>query len=87
MTTRPPKEIDNAKVLYWGWSDEGFFKLGENQVHGLAIAKYDNSKVIYRLSCNSNWKTLNDFDFISVEEAMNASSGNYDISKVDWQKF
>jgi len=87
----PPSTIDDAEVLYWAWSEPApFFVMtdsnGEDAVaiHGLALCRYPDSKVIYRFSCNSSWETENDSTFETVQQAMQARSAQYDVSSVGW---
>jgi hypothetical protein len=92
MNMEPPEKIDGAKVLYWAWSGNvPFFLLPSFDdgaegipIHGLAICQYDNGAV-YRFSCNQDWMVKNDSTHHSIEDAMSAPSGQYNVAEVRWQ--
>lgn len=94
VLSKPPAEIDGAKVLYWAWSaDLPFGWVGSESdskaiaIHGLAIAQYERSSVIYRFSCNRTWEAEQDDDFASVEEAMEQLPEQYKGVAVKWRVF
>jgi hypothetical protein len=89
----PPSEIDNAKVLFWAWS-EGlpFFTMPDGgqgiQIFGLAVCQYKKSGDIYRFSCNQNWEVEGDACWgHDVEGALHGASGQYDISDIRWMRY
>jgi hypothetical protein len=81
---KSPPRIDNANVLFCAASETPFTKIGDEDVHGLAIAKYDHSEVTYLFYCNLKWETISDSDFESVLEAKASHVNNFDVSKVRW---
>jgi len=92
--SKPPAEIDGAKVMYWAWSgDKPFGWVGSESdpkaiaIYGFAIAQYDGSSVIYRFSRNESWETEQDADYASVEEAMENLPGQYKKAPFKWCKF
>jgi hypothetical protein len=87
---KPPSHIDGALVLEWAWSETPFghvrFADGSTAaaIHGLAIARYPNSEVIYRFSCNARWETEQDAAYTSVDEAKALLPEQYGQSPVLW---
>ncbi|WP_020409580.1 hypothetical protein [Hahella ganghwensis] len=89
---KPPNEIDGAKVLEWAWSgDKPFgalrYESGEiaAKIFGLAICSYPGSKKFYRFSCDSEWKTEQDSDYNSINEAKEKLPSQYQGVEVIWQ--
>lgn len=87
----PPPMLDGALVLCWASSDTPFFLMpcGTEPpipIYGIAICSYADGQAVYRFSCDAAWDVVNDTDFSSVEEAVLTSSGQYDISKVIWNR-
>ena len=86
----PPSHLDGAEVLYWATSTGGelLFHMSDGDssvaIHGLAICRYAGTDVVYRFSCDKAWEVQNDSAVASVEEAMSAASGNYDVTRVRW---
>lgn len=92
--SKPPKEIDGARVLEWAWSGEKPFGViryesGEiaSEIFGLALCQYDESDFIYRFSCNSGWETEQDSEYRSVVEAKENLPEQYRYIKANWQKY
>jgi len=87
---QPPSQIDGARVLDWAWSDApfGMVPSPEGQegvaIHGLAVCQYDGSSVVYRFSCNGNWKCEQDFDYESVEVAKSELPEQYRHAAPIW---
>ena len=88
---RPPERIDGARVVEWAWSSpDPFFIMpysdgsGGIPIHGLAICRYDESRQVYRFSCDDKWETQNDSSHDSIEDAKTAESGQYDVLSVKW---
>ncbi|MCE2029461.1 hypothetical protein [Sessilibacter corallicola] len=91
---KPPKEIDDAKVLEWAWSGrkpfgELLYESGElaAEIFGLAICQYDDSETIYRFSCDANWTTEQDAQYQSVAEAKQNLPVQYRNIEAHWQKY
>jgi len=91
--SKPPKEIDGAKVLEWAWSGNkpfGFvrYESGEvaAEIYGLAICSYSDSNKVYRFSCDSFWETEQDSDYESIEDAKDNLPIQYQ-EVVNWQKY
>ena len=92
--SKPPKTIDNAKVLYWALSRESPFGVvtcseggSATEIFGLAICRYDNSELVYRFSCDCNWETEQDSTYASAEEAMRELPEQYKEVAVHWCKY
>ncbi len=92
--SKPPKEIDGAKVLEWAWSGEKPFGVvryesGEiaAEIFGLAICSYPNERKIYRFSCNENWETEQDATYETADEAMKYLPEQYREEPANWQKY
>lgn len=86
--SKPDKEIDGAKVLYWAWSDSkpfGYF--GDTKIYGLAICQYENSNEVYLFSCDEFWETQGDQIYDSVEEAIEHLPDQYREIPANWVKF
>jgi hypothetical protein len=87
---KPPSHIDGALVLEWAWSETpfGYIRFQDGSVaatiHGLAIARYPDSELFYRFSCNARWETEQDAAYSSVEEAKAFLSEQYQQSPVTW---
>ncbi len=74
--SKPPKEIDGAKVLEWACSgSEPFgilrYESGEvaTKILGLALCHYSGSNEVYRFSCDSEWEPEQDSEYESIIEA------------------
>ena len=83
----PPVELDGATVVCWAYSPEPFFVMPDGRagipICGLAVAQYSPGKFC-RFSCDRNWETQNDSPFASVQDALHAPSGQYEVEKVRW---
>lgn len=84
--SEPPYVIDGANVLCYCSLKGATVPTGEHRivVDGqeilpayAAICKYDSSPTIYRFYCDENWNVLSDFDYSSVEEAIEAINAAY----------
>ena len=69
-----PKELNNARVLYYTPSDtygqiyyENSDIISDNVTY-LAICKYDKDNCYYLFYCNENYEVVTDDLFYSVEE-------------------
>ena len=93
--SKPPNEIDGAKVLQWAWSGslpfgtlkyKGGEKDGETafEIYGLAICRYEKSDEIYRFSCDENWGTQQDAPYDSVEQAKKDLPDQYKNVPANW---
>ncbi len=92
--SKPQKEIDGAKVLYWAWSGSipfGFVGTPEDpmasKIFGLAICQYENSDDVYRFSCDENWETQQDQVYDSIEQAIENLPDQYKNVSAEWIKF
>ena len=86
--SKPPKQIGNAKVLYWAWSGANpFGHFGDTEIYGLAICQYENQNEVYRFSCNKLWETECDGLYDSVEEAIEQLPTQYGKIPAEWIKF
>ena len=90
---KPPRKIDGADILEWAWSGEKSFGVVKDcdgnvqaEIFGLAICKYMSSPTIYRFSCNKSWETVQDFDYISMEEAKLRIPLQYKNLPINWNK-
>ena len=84
----PPAKIDGAKVVEWAWS--GLTPFGEvpgadsPMIFGLAIATYDDTQ-FYRFSCDSNWETVQDGLYDSIDDAKAQLPDQYRNVNANWQ--
>lgn len=86
--SKPPKEIDGAKVLFWAWSAPvPFGKVSDIDIYGLAICQYENSEDVYRFSCDENWETQQDGLYNSIEEAIEELPEQYKNVEAKWTAF
>jgi hypothetical protein len=86
--SKPPKEIDGAKVLFWAWSAPvSFGKVSDIEIYGLAICQYENSEDVYRFSCDENWETQQDGLYDSIEEAIEELPEQYKNVAAKWTAF
>ncbi|MGX5175344.1 hypothetical protein ACUR5C_15095 [Aliikangiella sp. IMCC44653] len=90
---RPPKYIDDGKVLRWAFSGSepfGVIKYSDGriaaEIYGLAICQYDGDSKIYRFSCDKDWETEQDAGYGSIEEAMNTVPAQYRGQEIKWQE-
>lgn len=90
----PPTLLDGAHVRYWAWSGEipfGFIESEDRSqrvaIYGLAICAYPEGQRVYRFSCDENWAVINDFDYDSVEEAVERLPQQYRSIEPIWQAF
>jgi hypothetical protein len=91
---KPPKYIDNAKVILWDWSDDipfGFVFYTDGSVasaiFGLAICQYDTSDRFYRFCCNKNWETEQDDVYDTIEHAIRYLPEQYKNKPRHWKKY
>ena len=89
---KPPAYIDGAKVIKWAWSGpRPFGYLGSidsperEEVYGLAICKYENSRSVYLFSCDKNWETVQDSPHATVEYAIRFLPVQYKNVEAIWQ--
>ncbi|MBN56852.1 hypothetical protein [Thalassolituus sp. UBA3500] len=92
--SKPPQEIDGAKVLEWAWSGEKPFgviryETGEvaTKIFGLAICQYEDSEAFYRFSCDFNWEKEQDSVCGSIAEAKDNLPNQYKDIKAQWKKY
>jgi hypothetical protein len=92
--SKPPEEIDGAKVIEWAYSGgEPFGLLHYDsgkvaaEIYGLAICSYSRDEKVYRFSCNNEWKTEQDSDYNTIDEAKNNLPIQYQKVKAIWQKY
>jgi hypothetical protein len=92
--SKPPKEIDGAKVLEWAWSGNkpfGFvwYESGDvaAEIYGLAICSYSDSNKVYRFSCDSVWEIEQDSDYESIADAKDNLPIQYQEVEVNWQEY
>ncbi len=88
----PPDYLDGAKVVQWAWAGQypfGYVNSNDNnlreEVFGLTICIYEDSKNIYRFSCNKNWVVIQDSPYDSIEEAIMQLPEQYKNVKIVWQ--
>jgi hypothetical protein len=89
---KPPKEIDDADVIWWAWSGIApFFEMPVTEsaetiaIYGLAVCRHPKSGNVYRFSCNAEWEVENDSQWPTIEEALQATSTQFDASVVQWR--
>lgn len=88
----PPKQIDNATVLEYAWSERpfGVVRYSDDSIaayiHGLAICQYTDSNVIYRFSCTRDWETVQDMDYKTIEEAKRLLPEQYRNAPIIWHQ-
>ena len=92
--SKPPREIDGAKVLEWAWSGSKPFGVvrydsGEiaSEIFGLAICSYGDKGKVYRFSCDANWGTEQDSDYSTVDEAKKNLPNQYRAIEPEWQMY
>jgi hypothetical protein len=88
----PPDYLDGATVVQWAWAGQypfGYVNHNENnlreEVFGLAICEYEDSKSIYRFCCDKNWEVIQDSPYNSIEEAVIQLPNQYKNVKIVWQ--
>ena len=89
---KPPAYIDGAKVIKWAWSGLkpfGYIDITNSpekeEVHGIAICKYENSGSVHRFSCDKNWQTVQDGTYATVEDAIRFLPVQYKNIEANWQ--
>lgn len=90
--SEPPDFIDGARVIKWAWSGtQPFGFIGneddteKEEVYGLAICKYEDSREIYRFSCGKSWDTIQDSPHDTVENAISRLPDQYKNIEAVWQ--
>jgi len=79
--------------LWWAWSGElPFGELpgaegDDGLIFGFAVCRYDQSGALYRFTCNKHWQVVQDMDHGDEEEAKADIPGQYDASRVVWQRY
>lgn len=89
----PPDELDGAKVIKWAWSGDKPFGLMRYQdemyepieIYGLAICQYEDTRAIYRFSCDKKWEVQNDSPQDSVEDAERILPDQYKLVPAEWR--
>jgi hypothetical protein len=91
---KPPAYIDGAKVIMWAWSGSqpfGYVEMIDSpqseEVYGLAICQYENSHIFNRFSCDSDWETVQDGVYATVEDAIRLLPDQYKNIKAHWHLF
>jgi hypothetical protein len=64
----------------WSRGDDGL-------IFGFAVCRYDQSGALYRFTCNKHWQVVQDADHRDEEETKAAIPGQYDASRVVWQRY
>ena len=86
--TRPPNEIDGARVIEWAWSGSSPFGTVPSaeppEIYGLAIATYDNL-TFYRFACDKDWNCIQDSLYDSVDEAKDHLLDQYRNVVANWR--
>jgi hypothetical protein len=90
----PPDFLDGARVIKWAWSGLRPFGYvanedgtGKEEIYGLAICRYDDSKSkepICRFSCDKNWEPVQDGIYDSVENAIRHLPPQYRNEEANW---
>lgn len=88
---KPPPTLDGAQVVWWAWDEIAFGQLygaegADRWIHGFAVCRYEDG-LLYRFSCNKDWKVVQDMDHVSEDEAKSDLPANYDSSRVSWQQY
>jgi len=83
-----PKSLDHARVLFYTPEDdygEVYYTTGElaEQIHFLAICKYEDRAEFYLFACNSAYEVVSDSPWDSIEECKSVASNSYD-SPISW---
>ncbi len=91
--SKPPAELDGARVLCWAWSGDDPFGVVEYTtggiaatIHGLAICSYGDGS-IYRFSCDADWEVEQDGVYESIEEAKRLLPDQYKNVPVNWKDY
>ncbi len=85
ITNEPADELDGAKVIKWAWSgDRPFGLVGEIEIYGLAICRYDGSADVYRFSCDKDWEVQQDGLYDSIDEAIGQLPNQYKLVSARW---
>ena len=83
-----PKMLDNASVLYHTPKNcygEIYYTTGElaENIHYLAICKYENDTSYYLFGCNADQEVVSDSPWGSVEECMCVAKSSYNCA-ISW---
>jgi len=88
----PPDYIDGAKVIKWSWSGQDPFgyiehkdSASRDEIHGLAICQYEDSRSTYRFSCDKDWEVQQDSPYDSIEDAIERLPDQYKKVKATWR--
>jgi hypothetical protein len=89
----PPDYLDGARVLKWAWSGENPFgymqytddKLPPIEVFGLAICRYEDTKELFRFSCDKSWEVVNDSPENSIDNAIENLPQQYKTVNIIWR--
>jgi hypothetical protein len=85
-----PKELDNAKVLYYTPQDHyGAIRYPNGEVadyyHYLAICTYSKSNEYYLFCCNENYEVVSDWFDSSIDRCMQMAALSYK-ENIQWIK-
>lgn len=85
---KPPKTIDDARVLYCGEFEDtktiqSRFK--KRSIEGLAICTYDNVSY-YLFICDKGWKVVADSFHENVNKAMEHASHEFGEANIIWRR-
>jgi hypothetical protein len=93
--TRPPANLDGAKVLFYAIIDEGHRPTG-NTLHriggelmppasGLAVCRYEKDAGFYLFYCDGGWRVLTDTWHESAEDARRQAEFEYEGVDNAWK--
>ncbi|MCC5944592.1 MAG: hypothetical protein JJT94_06625 [Bernardetiaceae bacterium] len=90
----PPTDLENAKVLEWAWAGDkpfGFVQFAAKDsaaipIYGLALCQYENTKEVYRFSCDAHWQVIQDDCYESTEDAKKLLPEQYHEQAINWIK-
>jgi hypothetical protein len=91
---QPPPELGGAEVICWAWSGRepfGIFPSASGllddatYIFGLAACRSPAHGMIYLFSCDSQWKTVGDTMYDSVDDAIDDIPDQFKEVEAHWQ--
>ena len=96
IVSKPPPALGGEEVVCWAWSGSkpfGMFPSASGllddarYIFGLAVCRTADPGVFYLFSCDSQWKTVGDTIYESVENAVDDVPDQFKEVEAHWQMY
>ncbi len=87
----PPRQLDGAAVICWSLAPPGAsYELHRSHppaARAVAVCRYDDGGHVYLFACDADWEVVQDWDWGSVEEAIEMAAKYVRGQPIAWQRF